>query len=173
MNSRISFASLGALVVFGTAATVFFALGSRGAAALAADPTAVPATRAHEERIAEVPSAAEFEQKYQYADRDALDGFRAGLEKEVQRVGMQLMSARMRAGLFTHYQGKQGQANAIDAFARQDARYWHPGSEPRMVNMMVLSKGHASFDAVALVSGDYPEFDALQAELDWLEARIR
>jgi hypothetical protein len=195
MNTKTWMLSIGSLAVLGAAAPLYWSRGSRpaGAALEAPQRTETPASsesaleleagaaaEAHgpSSRSASVPestlpSAAEFEEKYRYADRQALEGFQVGMSAQVQKLGTQIMSARMRAGLTTHYQGKVGGPNNITEFANQDARYWHPGTEPRMANMMVMSRGHGTFEAASLVVGDYPEFDPLLAELDWLEKRIK
>jgi hypothetical protein len=194
MNPRTALLSIGSLAVLGAAAPLYWKLGSRepGAALEAALRLEVPASpgpaleleagaaadahgpsgRSASQPASTVPSAADFDEKYRYADRDALEIFQTGLAAQAQKLGIQIMSARMRAGLSTHYQGKLGGPNNLTEFANQDARYWHPRTEPRVANTMVHSQGHATFEAVSLVVGDYPEFDPLQAELDWLEKRI-
>jgi hypothetical protein len=197
MNTKTWILSIGSLAVLGAAAPLYWSCGSHAAGAAleaplrsethassapataleleagtAAEPHG-PSSRSASEPASTVPSAAEFEEKYRYADRTALEGFQAGMKAQVQKLGVEIMSARMRAGLSTHYTGKVGGPNPVTEFGMQDARYWHPGTEPHVANTMVMGKGHGTFEAASLVVGDYPEFDPLQAEMEWLEKRIK
>jgi hypothetical protein len=196
MSTRNLLLSIGSLAVLGAAAPLHWSCGSgaaaaaleappRSAASASSAPAAAleleagaaagahgPSSRSASEPASTVPSAADFEEKYRYADRDALEGFHAGLLARVQSLGTQIMSARMRAGLSTRYQGKVGGPNPVTEFGNQDARYWHPGTEPHVANTMVMRTGPGTYEASSLVVGDYPEFDPLQAEMEWLDRRL-